>query len=257
MNLNSLEELGLARNEGFIYFSLVKFGTLGVASIALKAGVHRRNVYDSIQRLIERGLVYEEVGGKENLYHATDPNKLLEMAEEKRAKVEAVVPDLLRLFKSSAPDESVAVYRGVEGVKNYLRHIERERKPVCMYGAQGASLSPKVSYVFNQCVRTLEQKHIPIRVLYRAKAAQEHPEIVGHLGKTSANRILPERYNDPATYTVFGDYVYFESGQYTRKNIEDNEEITQFMIKSKEIADLMRNSYEAVWRESHEIKGKK
>jgi sugar-specific transcriptional regulator TrmB len=125
-----LSELGLAKNESFIYVSLVKNGGMGVSAIALKSGVHRRNVYDSMQRLLEKGLVYEEIGNKENIYYAVDPHKLIEMVDEKRSKIESLMPELIKQFKTSTKEQSVAIYRGVEGAKNYLLSIEREEKEV-------------------------------------------------------------------------------------------------------------------------------
>ncbi len=252
-----LSELGLAKNESFIYVALVRGGGMGVSTIAVKSGVHRRNVYDSMQRLLEKGLVYEEVGAKENMYYAVDPHKLLEMVEEKRSKVEALMPELLKQFISSEKKQSVAVYRGVEGVKNYLRHMEREGKDIYMYGARGASLSLKIEHIFKHFVSRLEKHNVPIHVLYRQDVVKHNPGVIGHCGSTSRNRVLLEKFNDSATYTIFGEYVYFESGEYTKKSLDEGGDITLFVIKSKAIADMMKHMFNAVWEVSKEAPGLK
>jgi sugar-specific transcriptional regulator TrmB len=254
-----LSELGLAKNEGFIYIALVRGGGMGIAAIALKSGVHRRNVYDSMQRLLERGLVYEEVGDRENKYFAVDPHKLLEMLDEKRNKVEALMPDLVKQFSSSASSQSVVIYRGIEGVKNYIRLMEREGKEIFLYGALGGSLSPKVVHTFERLLLMLEKKKAAANVLYKNSVITERPQVIGHLGKTSKNRILPIEFDDVSTYTVFGDYICFQSGEYTEENFAEKGEVTLFIMKSKGIADMMRLQFKAVWDLSKAVKavGKK
>lgn len=250
-----LSEIGLAKNESYIYVALVRGGGMGVSAIATKSGVHRRNVYDSMQRLMEKGLVYEEVGERENTYHAVDPHKLLEIVEEKRNKVETLLPELVKQYSALADEQSVTIYRGIEGVKNYIRHIEHEGKEVYLYGALGGSLSPKVSQTFKYLVSMLEKKKIAAHVLYRYEVLLNNPEIIGHMGKTSKSRVLPKEFDDIATYTVFGDYICFQAGQYSLENFEKQGEITLFIMKSAAIADMMRKQFTVVWNVSKEASG--
>lgn len=249
-----LNELGLAKNEGFIYVALVKQGGMGIATIAVKSGVHRRNVYDSMQRLLEKGLVYEEIGDRENIYFAVDPHKLLEMVEEKRSKVESLMPELLKQFKAATNNQSVAIYRGIEGVKNYLRLMEREGEEIFLYGALGGSLSPKLAYTFKHFTESLEKRKITANVLYRNSVIHERPEIIGHMGKTSKNRVLSKEYDDTASYVVFGDYICLQSGQYSEENFEKEGEVVLFMLKSKNIAEMMRGVFKMSWKVSEEFK---
>lgn len=58
MFTETLQQLGLAKNEARIYQTLLQRGEMAVGEIANKSGVHRRNVYDSLNRLVEKGLVF-------------------------------------------------------------------------------------------------------------------------------------------------------------------------------------------------------
>ena len=51
------DELGLTNSEARIYIILLDLGTAQVGQIMEKTGMHRRNIYDSIARLLEKGLV--------------------------------------------------------------------------------------------------------------------------------------------------------------------------------------------------------
>lgn len=250
MYSETLQELGLAKNESFIYVTLVKGGGMGVSKIALKSGVHRRNVYDSMQRLLEKGLVYEEIGDRENLYFAVDPTKLIEIIEEKRSKVELLLPELIKAFHGSSSEQSVSVFRGLDAAKNCLLHMEREGKEIFLYGANGGSLSPKLNHVFSRLKKDLQQKKIPVNVLYRREAYKEDKTIVGHFGTTSKCRILPKEYEDRSSFNVFGEYVYFQSGQYSARAFDEKSELTFFVIKSKGIAEMMKNLFYIAWEAS-------
>ena len=54
-----LEGLGLSPNEAKIYETLVERGESSVSEISVAAKIHRRNTYDAIQRLINKGLCFQ------------------------------------------------------------------------------------------------------------------------------------------------------------------------------------------------------
>src|SRR3989344_6523543 len=125
MIIDALQELGLAKNEARIYETLLREGECGVSTISTKSEVNRRNVYDSINRLIEKGLVFEVRTALENRYHAVEPAKLTELIEEKQRALSTVLPEMGKLYYGTPRKEEVFVYRGIEGWKNYLRDMLR------------------------------------------------------------------------------------------------------------------------------------
>jgi sugar-specific transcriptional regulator TrmB len=86
MHLEILTEIGLSQNEAKIYENLLNLGESNIAQIALKSKIHRRNVYDNIDRLIEKGLIYQVIGKGDSTYKPVDPNKLSEIINEKQRK---------------------------------------------------------------------------------------------------------------------------------------------------------------------------
>ena len=101
MNKEILEKLGLSPNEAKIYLSLLEYGESGVADISTQAGVHRRNVYDSLKRLLDKGLVQQSLDTKENSYAPVDPSKLTEIIAEQSQQLEEVMPALNNSHKVS------------------------------------------------------------------------------------------------------------------------------------------------------------
>ena len=80
----SLEQIGLTKNEIKVYLTLLKLGSVSVGMITEASGVHRRNVYDAIERLIKRGLVGHVLKGKIKYFEAANPNCLLNILKEEK-----------------------------------------------------------------------------------------------------------------------------------------------------------------------------
>ncbi|MBX4191729.1 MAG: hypothetical protein KW804_02945 [Candidatus Doudnabacteria bacterium] len=132
----TLEELGLSPNEAKIYEGLIRYGQASVPDISAKIGVHKRNIYDTVPRLLQKGLIYQ-IAGKESLYAAVAPDKLNDLVWEKEAKLKSILPGLTQQYKKTTSHEAVYIYKGIEGFKNYLRDILDIGEDVYFVGAKG------------------------------------------------------------------------------------------------------------------------
>ena len=56
----SLQSLGFTKNDSKVLLTLSKYKVLSPADIAKHSGVDRARVYDSLNRLIERGFIQKE-----------------------------------------------------------------------------------------------------------------------------------------------------------------------------------------------------
>ena len=57
MELTNLTELGLTDGQIRVYSAILELGNPNLNSIHEKTGIERRNIYDILNKLIERGLV--------------------------------------------------------------------------------------------------------------------------------------------------------------------------------------------------------
>src|SRR3990167_9706376 len=92
------ESLGLSPNEIKIYDSLLGRGESSISEIAISSQIHRRNAYDAMQRLIDKGLCFQIFSANENTYNAVDPDKLVELLSEKQEKLATILPTLKKKF---------------------------------------------------------------------------------------------------------------------------------------------------------------
>ena len=97
MHSEILEEIGLSPNEAKIYETLIRTGIVSINKLSVESNVHRRNVYDSLDKLVKKGLVSEEIVSGHRFVRAIDPSRLLDIVREKEAKVKVLKADIPNL----------------------------------------------------------------------------------------------------------------------------------------------------------------
>lgn len=237
-----LTKVDLAQNEAKLYETLLRYGKLSAGEMATKAQINRRNVYDSISRLIEKGLLYEIVEKKETLYQAVDPKKLLEIVKEKESALESIMPDLEGLIAKHSKDNAVFVYQGVEGWKNYMRDLLRVGEEVFTLGARGAWLDPRTRVFLEQSLKEAERKGIKFNILFDHQATEKNREIIDVFPENY--RILPKGFSTTAAIEIFGDHVVILSGVGLGV-IEEGSSAT--VIVNPFIADAFRTWWQFMW----------
>jgi predicted DNA-binding transcriptional regulator len=242
MHTQTLQHLGLSKNESIIYETLLAEGESSVGNIATKSKVHRRNVYDTLKRLLEKGLVFEIVQRNENRYKAVDPSKLMELIQEKESMLSKIMPQLQDMYTSKPQTEEVYVYRGPEGWKNYMRDMIRIGEPVYLIGAKGAWLDERVQHFFPHFQRAFEKMDLPFYHLFDHDIQTECPQIMQHVGKHY--KFLPKGYSTPAAIDIFGDHVNIISNM-VMGGFKDEFSVT--VIVNRQIADAFRIWFQFMW----------
>lgn len=240
------QQLGLAKNEARIYQTLLKEGEMAVGEIANKSSVHRRNVYDSLNRLVEKGLVFQIIEKHEQHYKGVDPNKLFEILQEKQQALAQIMPELEQMYRGTPHEEEAYVYRGIEGWKNYMRDILRVGEDIYSVGGKGAWADERLLKSFlGQFLKEVKRKNIGIHTLFDYEVKASGHKIVGLVGKDY--RFLAPEYSTPAAIDVFGNHVAILSRVGLCK-VPDDTSFT--MIVNKDIADAFRTWFQLMWGSS-------
>lgn len=237
-----LAQLGLAKNEARIYETLLREGELSVGSIAVKSKVHRRNVYDSLHRLTEKGLVFEIIEKNENRYQAVEPQKLMELMREKEQMLSNIMPELEKMYQEKAHIDAVYVYRGAEGWKNYLSDILRIGEPAYFIGAKGGWMDERIKHFFPQFAKEAARKKIPFYHLFDYEVKKQLPAIFAHVGPRY--RFLPKGYSTPVAVDIVGDHIYIISGM-KLGGLQDEFSLT--VIVNQKTADAFRMWFKMMW----------
>lgn len=238
-----LREVGLSQNEARVYEALLKLGEASAQKISLTSKVHRRNAYDSLAKLSEKGLVSEVFVKGEKIFRAMNPNRLLSLIKEKEDMVAKVMPEMQAKYEFMEEKEAAYMYKGVEGVKNYLRDILKAKETVYFIGAKGMWLDPRLKHFLPQFQRERKRLGIKFRHIFDYEVKEKLPEILKFVGKPY--KFFPKNYSSPTMVDIFGDYVVtFKSGGEPGK-LPD--EPIQFVMKSRQLADGYRKFWQFIW----------
>ena len=240
-NIQNLIDLGLTLNEARIYYSLLKLKKGSIDEIAKSADIHRRNVYDTLERLQQKGLITQIISSKTLLFSAVDPEKLKEMIEEKQNSLNLVLPGLNKLYADNSLPQTAVVYKGVGGLKSYIRLVLKENKTNYSIGGKGSWFDPRIlKFVISAENKWREQKQKSFNI-YDAEI-KKHPEVLKYIG--GKHKYLPKKYSSKSQIDIFGDYVAIYSG-INPKHFDD--EISIFVLKDKQMAEDYKKWFDLLW----------
>ncbi len=237
-----LQSLGLSPNEAKIYEALVSYGGSGTSTIALRSKVHRRNAYDTLDRLVSKGLVYEVFSEGETMYEAVEPSKLMELVKEKERALDTALPSMLSLYQDHRADQRAYIYKGIEGMKNYLREALQVGEDMYEFGAKGGWFDPRLETFISWFLKEAKRKHITFHHIfdYDVQSKASHvPEAVG-----PPYKFAPKKYSTTSAIEVFGDRVVTFTGL-GYGSIDDD--VTIFVIVSPKLAESYRIWWQMMW----------
>lgn len=248
MSADIFEVLGLSPNEAKIYETLVEHGESSISNIAVWAKIHRRNAYDAIHRLIDKGLCFEIFSTRENKYNAVDPDKLTELLAEKEKLLQDALPDLKKKFVQRVAPQEAYIYRGYEGQKNVWRDILRVGGDCHNIGAKGQWFDPQLNASREAFFKEANRKKIRFHLLFDHEIKVQMPEFPKNYPAPLSYRFLPKEYSTNSIVSIFGDYVVMYTG--IDKLAKMTDDIIFFVLHSKTLAESYRTWFKYMWDQS-------
>ena len=237
-----LELIGLSPNEAKIYESLLRLGESSVTEIAHESNVHRRSIYDTLMRLVEKGLVFQVFQKKENLYRAVEPKKCMELLKDKEKEFKKVLPGLEYYYNNDPVEEAAYIYRGMEGYKNYVRDMIMVAEDTYFLGAKFNWATPGVESLFDEYNKAMKAKNKKQQTIFDPRVKESIPKSA--YSKVGAHKFFPPGYETPGVMDVFGDRVV------TFKSMDIGnfgEEGSIFVMVNKQLAESYRTWFRFIW----------
>lgn len=228
-----LVELGLTESESKVYLALLELGPSLAGQISRKTGIHRRNIYDITERLIQKGLIGYIVKNNRRLFEAASPQRLKEILKEKQQELEESMPNLTLLYQKTKEKQETNFYKGIEGLKTIFQEqlkIEGKDKEILILGAS-ASAFEVLPFYFKGYDNDRVKNKIKVRIIASEKLNKKIP--------LSEIRYLPQKYANPLAINIYGNKVAI---------ILWKKSPIAIVIKEQEIADSYRKYFELVWK---------
>ena len=252
MHEEILREIGLSPNEARIYEVMIQLGEASVQAISNKSGVHRRNVYDSLKKLMEKGLASEAILKNEKHFRATNPDRLLGIIKEKEDKLSKILPDMKTKFQTLTSEEQAYIYKGIQGFRNYMQDILDVGKDVYCIGAKGGWFDARLKTFRFRFYQELKKKKIKCYHLFDAEMSEQQQNTEGPVPlHTHEARFLEKKYSTKSAIDILDDRVI----TFTGLNINSlDDDITIFVLISKKLADDYKKWFQLMWDASKPIK---
>jgi len=234
MNMVFLENAGLTKTEAKIYLSLLEKGSLKAGGISRHTGIHRRSVYDAIERLVQKGLVSYIKTNNRNYYEAVDPERILAILREKEDDVRQMLPELKLLHQFSEDKKEVLFFRGKQAIKTIFDDQIKEGKEILVMG-NAVNVNEVVKYYFPRFDKQRVAKKIKVRMVFDESARKENYLKTIPLSEI---RFINSRNSSPVSTNIYSDKVSM---------IIWSENPKAILIKEKDLADSLRSYFEFVW----------
>ncbi len=237
----TLRELGLSKNEARIYIALIESGPSLIGRICGRTKIHRRNVYDSVEMLKDKGFVSSTMINNRNVFEAVGPERILDILDEKRTDVEKILPQLL--IRQNQEQTLVRVYTGLNGRKIVFEDKLKYPDEQYVIGAHAPSV--RTSPFLENYHRRRIKKKIPIRMLFMNWDKKEALRYSGY--KYIKARLLPDRFSSPIAINIYGDKTAIFLGSGTTEPIS-------ILIENKGLSDDFRSYFNLLWSISKPLK---
>ncbi len=130
-----LADAGLSKRESAVYLALLELGSVTVGSLVQKSGVPSSKIYEILEQLIEMGFVSYVVIKQQKHFQAADPQRLLDVLEEKRNHLSRILPALQAKQRLAKDRQSVELYEGKSAIFSVLRSLLRDANKGELYSS--------------------------------------------------------------------------------------------------------------------------
>jgi sugar-specific transcriptional regulator TrmB len=240
MDLNFLRKVGLSDGEIKVYMVLVSSGAARLNKIHESTGIERRNIYDILNKLIEKGFVSYINENGARLYNASTPERIMNYINEKENKIlevkkaaEDILPELSKKINSRKEEIYAEIFRGGEGMKTIFEDSLNYSE---IYWIGGGRYMPKQFPTwFSYWTKKRVKKKIQVYYLARHEMKEEIKQPYQY----EKMKFLPLEFSkSPVVIGIYGDKVV---------NYLFGETVLATVTKSKELAESYKAYHKYLW----------
>lgn len=252
MNKATLQKAGLSGNEIKVYLALLKLGSVTAGEILKKTELHRAGVYDTLDRLMDKGLVSYVIKSNRKYFEAASPDNLLEIIEKKekeiqedKQKIKDIIPELdaMRLLSKGA--QEVTLFKGNKGIKSVLEHAANHAKEILVLGGydeKAEAIQYCLKFILPRFHKLRIQNKVKMRYIFPQKSKKRGEEVKGY--PLTEVGILNEEFASLTGIQMYGQYVSL---------ILWSQDPIAILIRSKEIQNSYAKYFKYLWKQARRI----
>lgn len=242
IDLSILEDIGLTNAQIKVYTSLLDLGETTTGPLIKKSGLQNSVVYNALNQLIKNGLVSFILKGKRKSFSATSPKNLIKFVEDKKERIEELVPELIKKQEFKEQKQEAQVFLGMKGIYNAFNKILEILPKGSEYIGFGAGFEEQHTEEARKFFWEYQKKRCLMK--YKVKiivneSSRKQVENFGWYPKFGKPNYKFVEGFAPIGVLIFEDYIL---------NVAFGEAPVAVLIKSKGIADAYRRCFYNMWK---------
>jgi sugar-specific transcriptional regulator TrmB len=247
MEIKDLEIFGMTPVESKIYYHLATNGDGTLGEISNRTGIHRGTVYNSVNKLIEKGFIVFSKKEHTTRYYLSDTNTLIDSIKyekekifQKEKKAFELVENLKNLNQNPTERPKVSI---AFGGKAYLEHFmsmfnickKNKIEYLCIGDGLGNTHKEIGEDNYMKIINTKKKMNIKFRSIMNIKAKP-----LKHEYYKPGDRYLPENYSLPSYIWIYGNRVV--------NVIFSCKPIVVITMEDSSVAESYKNYFEAMYK---------
>jgi sugar-specific transcriptional regulator TrmB len=123
MDIELFKEIGFTEREIKVYFALVELGQSTAGPISAKAKLSHTKVYETLERLTNKGLATYTIISKTKHFQAQDPKEILNILDDRRQKVLQEIKELEIKAKFAKEKQQTVIHEGHKALRALFNRI--------------------------------------------------------------------------------------------------------------------------------------
>ncbi|MBI2632740.1 hypothetical protein HYW75_07075 [Candidatus Pacearchaeota archaeon] len=238
-----LTKIGLSENEARAYLLLLEEGSVKAGVLIRKLGMYSKTAYETLNKLIRKGLVAHYFMEKRKYFSAVEPEKLVSLVDdeqnklaEMRKNIISVIPNLKERMKSSKEYQEVFLFLDNRGMKSVFEDALVDTDEILVFGGGGKFKETLGTYSELWHKKRIKKK-INLKLLWNENMRHKKRDVEKF--KYISVKFLPKEFDNPAPAIIYNDKVALTvwTGQ-----------PCAMLIKSKEVYKSFRQYFALLWK---------
>jgi len=236
-----LRACGLTQNESLVYLSLLKVGKATSSKIVKEANISGGKIYETLEKLIQKGLVKSIIENGVKNFIANEPEMLIEYIKDKEKELhkkeeelEKILPQLKGLKEHDHKLENVSLIKGLRGIKPLVYESLEKGKTIKIMG-----VTSKKEVKYNNFWRLWHIERVRMKKKAEIIFSDRNTDYWKFYKKLSYTKVKEILSFTPSAILLIDEDIFIFSYE---------EDLTCIHIKSLSISDSFSQFFDGLWK---------
>ena len=234
----TLESVGMNKNEILIYLDLIKTGSSSAHDISKSTKIHRPNVYDTLDKMIKKGIVTSSIEESKKIFYPIEPKNLVEYLKQREFDLQEVIPEIEKFRANAKKERKVEMAEGIKAFRVMLNELLERGENIYVFGIP-KDVPDKIGGFINEFHERRIKKGMIMKHIYN-KDAEKRVKYLNEMPCTEA-RYLPSSFDSNIGTLISGNLVMI---------IFWEEPMFVVTIQNESIANAYKKYFEIIWEEA-------